>query len=149
MKLTHISMVSDAIAVKPKEQPASADFKPLGFWYSVDGDWERWCTSDQHDWLEGHWRHTVELGQENILRISCAAEIDSFHRRYSVSSYRVKWNVVANQYDGIQIAPYIGERRLDGETSWYYSWDCASGCIWRPKGLRVFNPQLVEMVEAP
>lgn len=36
-------------------------------------------------------------------------------------------------YDG---APYQWECRLDRDTFWYYSWDCASACIWNLQAVR-------------
>jgi hypothetical protein len=50
-------------------------------------------------------------------------------------TYEIDWYRVAEQYDGIIITPYIYERRLTEYTTWYYSWDCASGCIWNGKAI--------------
>jgi hypothetical protein len=35
----------------------------------------------------------------------------------------------AEGWDGLEIAPYLHRMRLSS-FSWYYTWDCASGCIW-------------------
>lgn len=42
----------------------------------------------------------------------------------------IQWEKVKKEYDGIVIAPYQWECRLRNKFMWYYSWDCASGCIW-------------------
>ena len=42
----------------------------------------------------------------------------------------IDWRLVAEEWQGIVIAPYLWERRFDSDARWYYSWDCASGCIW-------------------
>jgi hypothetical protein len=127
-------------------KPQTVDFKPQGFWYSVDEDWERWCRSEQPDWLEGHHTHYVFLGKERLVYIKDVLELDAFHKRYKanpfihigLSTEYIDWRLVAAEYDGIEIAPYLWERRLMGPPhSWYYSWDCASGCVWRPRGIQV------------
>lgn len=120
------------------EQDA-ARFKPRGFWVSVDGpdDWEGWCTSEGFRLERLAIRHRVTVTDAaNILRMSCGAELDDFTRRYagewdSFRGNKIDWPKVAGDYDGIIIAPYVWSCRLDGPSSgWYYSWDCASGCIW-------------------
>ena len=133
---------SEVVTPRLSEQQKIA-WKPVGLWYSVDRGWEEWCESQSYG--TGKYSFAVELGDENILFIQGATELDSFNSRYATSRYvdlpdrynYIDWPVIAQEYDGIEIAPYIWERRLDGPAGWYYSWDCASGCIWRPKGVRV------------
>lgn len=141
-RLTHTSK-HQTIDVRPVEQ-RGIDFKPQGFWYSVDGDWERWCKEDS-GWTFPY-THEVTLGDEQLLRIENVTEMDLFHEAYKgkVSAaewYRenyIDWVAVARAFDGIEITPYLWERRLEGKAhKWYYGWDCASGCIWRPKGIKV------------
>lgn len=50
------------------------------------------------------------------------------------------WAAIGKLYDGIIIAPYLWERRLNGGAMWYYGWDCASGCIWNPRAISEVNP---------
>lgn len=38
------------------------------------------------------------------------------------------WNRVMKDYDAMIIAPYLYRSRWP--FIWYYTWDCASGCIW-------------------
>lgn len=129
-------------------------YKPTGFWYSVDQDWERWCQSEQPDWLERRYVHEVSLSDERMLFIRTTTDLDLFHERYKarpfpeLREYYPHWGIVAEEYDGIEIAPYLWARRLDGAASkWYYSWDCASGCIWRPKGVQVKSGPLCQTKE--
>lgn len=143
MKLTHISKRLETIIVRAAGEQ-TATFKPEGFWYSVDGEWECWCKSEQPDWLEGARVYQVTLGDESIIRLQSVEEIDEFHEKYRAGEGDywkknfIDWSRVAKDYDGIEIAPYQWERRLSGKAHmWYYSWDCASGCIWRPKGIYV------------
>jgi hypothetical protein len=119
-------------------------FKPDGFWYSVDRDWERWCDGDEPEWLKGKYTHEVTLGSENLLFIRTSDELRAFHREYQSESPLcwINWPAVAQRYDGIEIAPYLWECRLHPEVGWYYTWDCASGCIWTPKGVVVSSAKL-------
>ena len=52
-KLTHVTeledyqlMLKNGIKVKDMGE-AGLIYKPSGFWISVDGDWERWCTAER------------------------------------------------------------------------------------------------------
>jgi hypothetical protein len=113
--------------------------KPNGFWYSVEEDWERWCRSELPDWLVGRTQYEVELGEENILKLCSVRQIKMFHDQYSITCSgqlckMPEWVKVAQEYDGIEIAPYQWNLRMNDYYFWYYPWDCASGCIWRPKG---------------
>jgi hypothetical protein len=69
------------------------------------------------------------------LTINTAAGIDKFSRQYGdksknirFTSFYIDWEMVCGEYDGIIISPFCWERRL--EVMWYYTWDCASGCVW-------------------
>ena len=115
--------------------------KPLGLWYSVDGSWEEWCADNMPKWIAGKIVYDVELGDERILALRTIDEILAFDAEYARAVFGCdfltfpEWQRVAEDYDGIEIAPYCWELRLD--LHWYYSWDCASGCIWTPRGVRL------------
>ena len=71
----------------------------------------------------------------SILRLQSAEALDRFTKKYARSEPTltvafIDWVEVAEQYQGIIIAPYIYARRLTHHTFWYYGWDCASGCVW-------------------
>lgn len=145
-------MIRHHLSPSPIEQVNPTDpskegggaYKPKGFWYEVDGDWRRWCESEYESWLKGrHFIYRVELGDERMLNIRSAEQFDAFHRE-NVRQLRPypfeaqpDWSEVALKYDGIEIAPYLWQRRLEPHTMWYYGWDCASGVIWRPRGVRL------------
>jgi hypothetical protein len=124
--------------------------KPNGFWVSDDSDhgWADWCLAEEFR-LDGlRYRHRVTLSESaNILGIHNGEQLEVFHEIYSVEDefsrsfnrsydyhdkkhyWPINWHAVAEKYDGIIITPYLWSHRLDGP-SWYYGWDCASGCIW-------------------
>lgn len=109
--------------------------KPKGLWVSVQGDddWYSWCQSESYG-IGKLAYHVVLCPDANVLRIGTAQELDEFTEQFGIEkswTVDIDWISVANKYQGILIAPYIWQRRLEGKASrWYYGWDCASGCIW-------------------
>lgn len=122
--------------------------KPSGLWVSVDGedDWTAWCKSER--FAIGTIHHRVWLAPgANLLWCDCANDLDCLTERYGAErsgfSWRqiaIDWARVAGDYQGIIIAPYIWSRRLHDAYSWYYSWDCASGCIWDADAIELIQP---------
>lgn len=134
--------------------------KPAGFWFTVDGpdDWRSWCISEGFRLPAlSHVHELVLRPDARILLVSTVEELDAFHDEYAISQVEllgpvpryhddpekehrlrefaaekryIDWPRVAERYQGIIIAPYQWERRLDGSTFWYYGWDCASGVVW-------------------
>lgn len=119
--------------------------KPNGLWVSVEGedDWRAWCEAERFRDLAKQVAHEMVLDRDaRVLIVDTAAAMTAFHTEYRVEQdrqdrygkwkeWRIDWPLVARRYSGIVIAPYQWHYRLDGEISgWYYSWDCASGCIW-------------------
>lgn len=119
--------------------------KPNGFWVSdedAEMSWLKWCKAEEFAPHKMKHAHSVELKSDaNILIISNLKEFDKFHKTYNgrlpgrIPIRRINWEEVASKYQGIIITPYLWERRLDMECSWYYGWDCASGCIWDAKAI--------------
>lgn len=120
--------------------------KPNGLWVSVEGedDWLDWCSGEMPEWVNGRAITEIVLHDDaKVLKIESDAQLLAFHHRFgAVPDYELQryprdmwakqphWRSVAETYAGIIIAPYNWARRLDRETQWYYTWDCASGCIW-------------------
>lgn len=143
MRLLHHSKVQ-VDQIYPREQFAGADRfdKPNGFWVSVEGedDWESWCRDN--DFCLNRLTHTHEVvlkPDANVLILSGEQDIRDFHAEYGkplhpeVRGEGIDWPRVAEKYDGIIITPYVWSMRHDIVIFWYYTWDCASGCIWDPK----------------
>ena len=114
--------------------------KPTGFWLSVDDDWRRWndgegCTYADADPV------AFDVDPTRCLWLRNVDDLDRFTNDYARENapwrygrhdfYSLDWAPLTDLYAGIIIAPYQWGRRLDGEASgWYYTWDCASACIW-------------------
>ena len=111
------------------------DYKPVGLWYGIDNEWLNWCKSEMPNWIHPY-NYVLELNKAKMVIITNLAQFDQFHNEYkrSILGSRyicyIDWERVALKYGGIEINPYLWERRLPVECIWYYGWDCASGCIW-------------------
>lgn len=57
----------------------------------------------------------------------------------------ISWKKVRKNYDGIIIAPYQWDCRNASETTWYYPWDCASGCIWNLEKVSLRLESLIDV----
>lgn len=140
------------------DQPES--FKPKGLWVSVEGpdDWKSWCEAEDFPLSNLALQHEVALSESaNILRLSSLQEINRFTDLYIapvkyhisfIDRSRLDWKNVAGTYDGIIIAPYVWECRLNDLSPWYYSWDCASGCIWNANAVKKIIPVETEVTHA-
>jgi hypothetical protein len=145
MILEHYSK-SPLLTVHDASQPEGPTHKPIGLWVSLPGDddWPNWCRDEDYrvDHLAYVTRFRLMPGS-HVLHLKSCLDIDLFHAEYYVGGPRrwdggIDWGRVAARYDGIIIAPYQWGRRLDGDAhSWYYGWDCASGCIWDSRALEM------------
>jgi hypothetical protein len=134
--------------------------KPRGLWVSdddCDDNWRTWCVGEGFGLDRLTHVHDVELMPgANVLRLASAADIDAFDREWRTPDMgfwmrmMLPWGPVSQKYAGLIITPYVWERRLslDGPgADWYYTWDCASGCIWDPAAIQSITLRAV--VEAP
>lgn len=125
--------------------------KPVGLWVSVEGsdDWASWCASEQFGDIASQHATLVRLHENHrVLILDTSDAMQIFHQRYgyrseimrSQHSARVDWPAVSRDHDGVVIAPYQPEHRLWSPLSgWYYTWDCASGCIWRGRAVQALR----------
>ena len=140
------------------------NFKPIGLWitpYGQEDNWFEWSMGEEFRISELNYIHDVELAVcANILRISSIAGLDAFSQQYAIDMFPGReaigyitgerleswmicdWPRLAEKYDGLIISPYQWSRRLMHQgtrTDWYYSWDCASGCIWNARAIESIN----------
>ncbi len=138
------------LAVHSIEQLGLRDDKPSGLWISDDTDygWRKWC--EDNDFRIDTLKHRYEIKIcGNLLRINSGDELEIFTREYVSSEnnwrQKVDWSRIAKAFDGILITPYIYSHRLLDNFYWYYSWDCASGCIWNASAIE--SIKLMEIAE--
>ena len=129
------------------EQGTGFQMKPSGLWVSAEGygdTWKDWCEAEEFHLERLTHVHEIELASgANVLRVSGEDAILGFTKQYrhAKSGYpcelsAIDWPRVASEYQGILIAPYVWTLRLDPRVTWYYPWDCASGCIWDAKAIK-------------
>jgi hypothetical protein len=130
----------------------------MGLWFDLHCEWIRAAlTVGQDEIIKGRYLYQVDLGESRILRIATAADFDAFEEEYAtltaatvlwprslfaapkiVQGRHIEWRAVARDHDGIEIAPYRVDRPArTAEHAWYGNWDIASGCVWRPRGVRL------------
>ena len=122
--------------------------KPRGLWYACGSEWIEWLGHEMPHWLEEGQNlydvrprySTVGVAEGyrgkryvgGVLRITTDKEMEMFDLGFHVTDMQIDWPRVASIWDGIEICPYqYSFRDIYG---WYYGWDVASGCIWRPSG---------------
>jgi hypothetical protein len=118
-----------------------ASYKPKGTWYGLGDSWSEWVQGNMPQW-ETDYAHVLEIDSSRILKIKNYNELLEFTEKYGIDDVfgstfegkpvkdKIDWAKVKEDYAGIEIAPYIAEGRLNPLTSWYYTWDVASGAIW-------------------
>lgn len=118
-----------------------SDYKPNGLWYGIGNEWLDWCKSEMPDWIYLY-NYVLELNMAKILLITNLRQFNQFNNEYSFRPCKeiqslcyIDWKRVALKYSGIEISPYLGKRRLCRGSSWYYGWDCASGCVWNKEAV--------------
>lgn len=154
MKLVHYSRAPVAVA-RSAAQDDPFHHKPIGLWLSCDDfepSWRDWCVGESFALENLTHVHDVTLSPKaSILRLSSVADLDGFDEtfgngkdaRFDICT--IRWADVAQQYQGIIIAPFIWERRLS--LMWYYCWDCASGCIWDAEAVSSITPRRLPATE--
>jgi hypothetical protein len=145
MRLEHFSRTEITTKIYDKDQKpeASPHGKPRGLWVSdeaADVSWSTWVQGEELDWLTaGYWYSVSLSSRANILCLQSDRDIRNFTSAYSTESWlgaAIDWAKVAVRFDGIVITPYVWSCRLDPKTTWYYGWDCASGCIWNARAIK-------------
>lgn len=150
MKLVHYSSepLGQLEIREPPKNKHEQPLKPSGLWVSDDDcedNWRAWCV-DSDIFRENltHVHDVLLTPSANVLVLSTPREIDAFTREFRTdgpggmsssvdSSMWLDWSAVQQRWDGLIITPYIWSSRL--QVMWYYSWDCASGCIWHPRAI--------------
>jgi hypothetical protein len=152
MKLIHYT--NEEFSLEPMEynqHECKWHAKPNGLWFSVEGNqgWKEWCEDEKFKLENLKVSYELELKDDaNILHLKTVDDIYEFTQLYILSApfspwgndtHELQWDEVKKKYQGIIIAPYQWDCRLSDESSWYYGWDCASGCIWDLSCIKEFK----------
>lgn len=117
-----------------REKPhQDIEFKPNGLWYGIGTAWIDYAR-DVFPHREQEHMFKIDVDESQMLFIRNLEDMEAFEQKYGVksdSSYYtyIDYVRVAQDYGGIEIAPYLGAAY--GKHLWYSSWDVPSGCIWR------------------
>jgi hypothetical protein len=130
-----------------------------------EDDWQSWCEKEGFRLDALKYQYEVKLKKNsNILYLKTILDLKNFSEKYKskslmaleenleienekdkqiieeISSFAdkyfsdfISWNKLRLDYDGIIISPYQWDFRY---TTWYYGWDCASGCIWNINSIK-------------
>lgn len=132
----------------------NSGMKPKGLWITPDDDsgeytWANFCRDSDFRVQDLSVIHEVELSEKSrILTIHSSDDLREFTLRYRsvqqffdpVYVYSLDWRAVAREYSGILIPTHHWTARLEPDTVWYSSWDCASGCIWDSSAIQSVRP---------
>lgn len=156
-----VEIIQDFHAIIRAREPFC--MKPFGFWVSIedypeDQTWKTWCEQEEFRLDDLKHRYHIKLKENsNILYLNTSQEIIDFSLKYAANDpydfgrfmrdpkrppyvYKIEWDKLSEEYDGILIAPYQWSCRLmNPTTTWYYGWDCASGCIWNVDCIESFT----------
>lgn len=120
------------------------DFKPEGFWFSVNKEWLEWCKENGLFNSEDDYQYEIIFNSENIYKISSLQDLKNFRKRFPTKLNKnwIDWNEVSKEYDGIVVYNYrdIKNDLLPkfGKYIWFLGLDCSCGCIWNIKIITSF-----------
>jgi hypothetical protein len=155
MKLTswvNKDMKEKVILGKTDKPSRDESFKPVGFWLSVDGSWERWLEGNWKAWLKDKVCLNAELSKDiNLFIIESKEQFLKEFKELTGKDY-AELNLtnifmlqdfhrkLKERYDGIWLksAPFY-RHRLDNDFMYFYSWDCESMCVWNKDKIKFFE----------
>jgi hypothetical protein len=115
------------------------EFKPNGLWYSLNGEWEKWCEENELDWVKPINIH-INIDETKLLILKSFPEITNFISQYKyeicAGLWYINWKLISENYSGIEIQNYNEIKNQFYRSwyfpfqSWFYGWDVSSGCIW-------------------
>lgn len=129
--------------------------KPHGLWLSVGEAWPLYYRTrlGEQGWQADklRWRTVVVLSPcASLTLLANVSDIDQFTHQFGVprserecrrahpdyqTGLDVDWKQVRDVYDGIILTPFNRAEHVFEGIPWYYSWDCASACIWRARAV--------------
>lgn len=151
--MNYIHYVKDKLSypfqdICPDDDKASKVIgKPSGLWFSVGTAWIDWCLDNWEDWRA---KSSVKLNLSAChLKVVTTDKSKAFEEEYGVQSIpgslrysmlcRPDWNRLKQEgFDGIIVPDYRRTWDWDeAEGTWWYAWDCPSGCVWNASKVKV------------
>lgn len=155
-----------------KDNDKNIYHNPIGLWISCSSAWLDWLGFGCNAWLKKTiYTYEVAINKDTVLRINNLLQFKKFAKKYQkqeLTSIRemIDWPSVKNDYDGLIICPYLGEKiwkmkdpssfyindqtidyietALDAKAfdidafayEWYRHWETDTGVIWRSSGIK-------------
>ena len=139
----------EEIKFRDKTQDAKDTFKPRGLWYAFGMDWFDAVQSVVPSYASRYnFIHTIKV-TDKVCSIKTIEEAIEFTDKYGFGEghfykqYLIDWSKVEKDYSGVEALDPIRWCRtegLEGKLWWMYSWDAASGCIWKSDGIESIEP---------
>jgi hypothetical protein len=109
--------------------------KPIGFWISIGSAWNKWCKSEDWGSKGKKFIYRVKISRKaKIAWLKTTQDLIDFKRKYqdtTVCYGAIDWEKVYKDYQGIVILnPKSFSWAYYEDTTWCYSWDVPSGCIF-------------------
>lgn len=141
MELTHFSYLPLKLDLKRQYALQRCDgMKPGGLWLSDENDygWSQWCQSEGFGGDRLALQTKIIVDPEDLCVLGSVGELREFNQEFKRpllpgvlgGMQVIDWKRVKGRWKGIVITPYQWSVRLCEDFFWYYSWDCASGCVW-------------------
>lgn len=139
----------EEIKFRDKTQNAEYTFKPRGLWYAFGMDWFDAVQSVVPSYASRYnFIHTIKV-TDKVCSIKTIEEAVEFTDKYGFGEghfykqYLIDWSKVEKDYSGVEALDPIRWCRtegFEGKLWWLYSWDAASGCIWKSDGIESIEP---------
>lgn len=122
-----------------KYQLKSGPCKPDGLWLSDETDygWKDWCKENNFRVHRVKKKISFRCDTKTWLVIRNRKELLKFEKEFLYSPIKdfpdykdIDYAKLKKRYGGILISPYQYRYRLKSSSGWYYTWDCASACVW-------------------
>lgn len=138
MILSHFSDENFRFNTRKKyPTPPKFEHKPKGLWLSDETElgWSKWTSDQNFRTNTMAERTTFDCNLDNWAVLNDREMIDIFTKRFTARHEFgemhldfMNWAEIMDRFSGILITPYCWGSRT--KHSWYYGWDCASGCVW-------------------
>lgn len=139
----------EEIKFMDKTQDAKYGFKPRGLWYAFGMDWFDAVQSVVPSYASRYnFIHTIKVTNK-VCSIKTIEEAIEFTDKYGVGEghfykqYLIDWSKVEKDYSGVEALnpeKWCRTEGFEGKLWWMYSWDAASGCIWKSDGIESIEP---------
>ena len=122
------------------------------------------------DWMDLKYIYKIDIDESKVKKINNLKELIEFQKEFGniKNHYKINWNLVKKQYDGLIICPYLGydiwkknvitmsyikknqqnyildavgddiEKYPQFFLEWYRHWETVSGVVWRSSGIKDF-----------